>query len=133
MSSVAKKLLSCVAAGAVLMATTSAWAIADAGAEMRGDFSGRGLTGSTVYSPMIVRAPALQTPAAERQALSVEPAAPATAKAPAAKAPVIAKKDATTTRSYSVEPAPAMRSYAPARSLTPLYLLPKGDSRRYGS
>ncbi len=151
MSRVAKRLLTVVSAGTVLMAATSAWAIADAGAKMRGDYSGNGLTGSTFRAPMMYRAPVLQTPAAgTRQALSVEPSAPAaadhsacgakavapaTAKAPAAaKAPVTAKKDVTTTRSYSVEPAaPAIRYSAPSRSSTPLYLLPKGDSRRYGS
>jgi hypothetical protein len=153
MSHVAKKLLTILAAGTVLMATTSAWAIADAGAKMRGDYSGNGLTGSTFRAPMIVRAPALQMPVAgTRQALSVEPSAPAatdhgccvpnaaasapaTAKVPAAaKAPVTAKKDATTTRSYSVEPAaPAIRYSAPSRSSAPLYLLPKGDPHRYGT
>jgi len=153
MSHVAKRLLTVVAAGAVLMAATSAWAIADAGAKMRGDYSGNGISGSTFRGPTIYRAPMLQIPAAgTRQALSVEPSAPAsvdqggcgakattsapaTAKAPAvATAPAIAKRDATTTRSFSVEPAaPAIRSNAPSRSSAPLYLLPKGDSRRYGN
>ncbi len=115
--------------------------------KMRGDFSGNGLTLSTTARvPMMARAPVSQTPATvERRALSVEPAAPAavnhcannaaaTDKAATAKAPLTAKKDSTATRSYSVEPAPAIRYSAPSRSSsTPLYLLPKSDAHRYGA
>jgi hypothetical protein len=53
MSHVAKRLLTVVAAGAVLMTATSAWAIADAGAKMRGDYSGNGISGSTFRGPTI--------------------------------------------------------------------------------
>jgi hypothetical protein len=158
MSHISRKLLVPIVTGAVMAAATSAWAIADAGAKARGDFSGGGFSGSSggYYSAPMARAPVLANQnSGERRMLSVEPSAPAascgccsapTAKAVAPAPNATAKKDTTTekkaattakkdttTRSYSVDPAPAPRSYsAPSRSSTPLYLLPKSDSRKFG-
>ena len=131
-----------IAAAAVVAAASNVFAVADAGAKMRADFSGRGIVSSPSYfsGQTVARsAPVLATPGAtERRALSFDPAQPAvppatTAKKDADKAN-IAKKDAPTTRSFSYEPAPQTNNYrAPSRSSsTPLYLLPKGDSGRYG-
>jgi hypothetical protein len=142
-------LLVALAATLVLpIATATAGGVADAGAKMRGDFSGRGLTSSRSYSaPMMVQsvpAPAVAQTPTQRRSFSVEPSQPAVKSpcqphvvAPPAPAGGTAQQAPQTTRRFSVEPtqqqpassAPEMRQ----RSNQPNYSLPKTDGRRFGS
>jgi hypothetical protein len=143
-----RSLLVALAATLVLpIAAATAGGIADAGAKLRGDFSGRGISRSqSNNAPMIVRsAPAptvAQTPT-ERRSFSVEPSQPAM-KTPCtpyvvpqpAPAPGTAQQAPQTTRRYSVEPTPQPAFQAPTtrtRSSPPNFTLPKTDSRRFGS
>jgi hypothetical protein len=129
------------------VATTTFAAVPDAGAKMRGDFSGRGMPRSqNNIAPMIVRsAPAptvAQTPT-QRRSFSVEPSQPAV-KTPCtphvvpqpAPAGGTARQAPQTIRRYSVEPTQQPVFQAPMTrtpSNPPNYSLPKTDGRRFGS
>jgi hypothetical protein len=141
-------LLVALAAALILPIATSAFgAVPDAGAKMRGDFSGRGLQRSRSNSaPMIVQstpAPAVAQTPTQRRSFSVEPSQP-TVKTPCtphvvpqpAPAGGTAQQAPQTIRRYSVEPTQQPVFQAPmtrTRSNPPNYSLPKTDGRRFGS